>query len=105
LWTWFLQLDRHLLDPAGELERQLIGEIDGRADIHADVESFVGRNWDGNGLRQLAFGGLGVVHHHGHDRAMAEFHGRILCGETTEEGFEQGFNDGRLDGLARRLLL
>jgi hypothetical protein len=52
-----------------------------------------------------AFGDLGVVHHHGHGRALAELHGRALGGETTEEGFEQEFNDGRLDGLARRLLL
>src|SRR6516164_2851447 len=65
-------IDRHLLDPADELERHLLGEIYGRADIHADVKPFAGRDLDWNGLRQLAFGDLGVVHPRGHGRAFAE---------------------------------
>jgi len=65
-------IDRHLLDPADELERQVIGEIDGRSDIHADVKPLAGRDLDWNGLGQLAFGDLGVVHPHGHGRALAE---------------------------------
>src|SRR5271165_4258239 len=36
-----LQLDRHLLDLAGELERYVVGEIDRRTGILADVQGLI----------------------------------------------------------------
>ena len=35
-----LQIDLHVVDLAGEGERQLVGEVDRRTDVHADVKSF-----------------------------------------------------------------
>src|SRR5215475_5817220 len=39
-----LELDRDLVDRAREPERRLVGEVDGRADVHADVESLAERD-------------------------------------------------------------
>src|SRR6185295_15600062 len=46
------QLHRHLLDRAGECERQLVAEVDGRAAIHADVEPLADGDLDRNGPLQ-----------------------------------------------------
>src|SRR5262249_20855448 len=40
------QLDVHLLDLSREGERQLIGEVHGRTDVHPDVDAFSERELD-----------------------------------------------------------
>src|SRR5262249_38727413 len=67
-----LQVNRDLVDLAGEAEGRLVGEVHGRADVLADVEPFADRDLQRNGFWQLAFGDLAAVHRHGHGAALAE---------------------------------
>src|SRR5215471_21830416 len=68
-----LQVDRDLLDSAGEFEWRLVGEVHGRADVLADIEPFADRHLNRNCSRQLAFGNLVAIDRHSHGRCLAEF--------------------------------
>src|SRR5208282_5620679 len=61
----------HLFDLARESERQLVSEVDGRADVHADVQSFAERELDRNGPLETAFCDCLAVSGHGDLAALA----------------------------------
>ena len=55
------QLDHDLVDPAVELERRLVGEVDRRAGLLADVEAFTDRVLHRHRSSELGLAGLAAI--------------------------------------------
>src|SRR5262245_7379539 len=56
-----LQLVGHLVDRAGKCERQRVGEVHGRAAVHADVEALADRELDRDGALEATLGEFRAV--------------------------------------------
>src|SRR6267378_3348623 len=80
-----LEVYGHLVDRAGEPERRLVGEVNRRADVLADVEALADTYRGGDGPRQFALRYVLAVDRQRHDRRLAELLRGALISEVHLE--------------------
>src|SRR5215470_11821057 len=77
-----LQLERDFLDLPGEPEGRVVGEVDGRPDVLADVEAFADRQGRRDRPREPAFADLPAIHEERNDGGFADFLRAALVDEV-----------------------